>query len=53
VIHAGTTTGGTDGHAGFLIVPWHTAKCAPGQYRVRWTMQGEYREFPVEVKPAK
>ena len=29
---------------------WDTSDVAPGRYRVRWTVKGEYREFPIEVR---
>jgi len=33
-----------------LNVPWQTGDVEPGRYRIRWTLKGEYREFPVEVR---
>ena len=29
---------------------WDTSSVKPGQYRVRWTLKDEYREFPIEVR---
>ncbi len=28
---------------------WDTGELPPGDYRIRWTLQGEYREFPLEI----
>jgi len=35
-----------------LIVnhPWSTGDVKPGRYRIRWTLKGQYREMPVEVR---
>ncbi|MFW6154226.1 MAG: hypothetical protein ACOC95_03320 [Planctomycetota bacterium] len=30
---------------------WNTGDVEPGRYRVRWTLNGEYREFPIEIRP--
>ncbi|MCZ7646855.1 MAG: hypothetical protein M5U26_16460 [Planctomycetota bacterium] len=49
-IRHGPTTGGEDGRAGILVVDWTPRDLAPGRYRVRWTIQGEYREYPLELK---
>ena len=49
-IFSGKTTGGTDGREGILLVPWDAKDAVPGAYRVRWTLKGEYREYPVTVK---
>jgi hypothetical protein len=43
------TAGGTDGRAGLLIFKWDGGGARPGAYRVRWTLKGEYREFPVRL----
>lgn len=37
-------------HAGIHITKWDTATVIPGNYRIRWTLNDEDREFPVVVK---
>ncbi|MDP8245167.1 MAG: hypothetical protein P9L94_13870 [Candidatus Hinthialibacter antarcticus] len=36
--------------AAALIFPWKISDVAAGDYRIRWTMNGDYREFPVTVQ---
>ena len=49
-IFKGETEGGQDGHAGILIREWDGSGAEPGEYRVRWRLADDYREFPVTVK---
>lgn len=35
---------------GILNLTWDTKDTKPGRYRVRWTLKGEYRDFPIEVR---
>jgi hypothetical protein len=47
--------GGGDGLAGIHIFPWDGSdplhkQTFRGDYRIRWTFMGEYREFPVKVE---
>lgn len=49
-IYNGNTTGGLDGREGLLIHKWQLNNVQPGDYRVRWTLKGEYREYPLLVK---
>lgn len=37
-------------NAGIQIVKWDTNGISSGKYRIRWILNGEYREFPVVVK---
>jgi len=36
--------------AGLLIYHWDNKDVLPGEYRARWTLKDEYREFPIMVK---
>jgi hypothetical protein len=47
--------GGGDGLAGIAIFPWDGSdpekkQSFTGDYRIRWTFGGEYREFPVKIQ---
>jgi hypothetical protein len=35
---------------GIFNLTWTAKDVAPGRYRVRWTLKGEYRESPIEVR---
>jgi hypothetical protein len=36
--------------AGICNLPWDAKDVVPGQYRVRWTLKGEHRDFPITVQ---
>jgi len=35
---------------GYLNLTWDTGDAAPGNYRVRWSLKGEHRDFPITVQ---
>jgi hypothetical protein len=49
-IFSADTPAGLDGREGIIIHKWKPEGTAPGEYRVRWTIRGEVREYPVTVK---
>jgi len=36
--------------AGLLIIKWDGKELSPGDYRIRWTLKDQYRDFPITVK---
>ncbi len=36
-------------NARILIHQWDTDDIQPGEYLIRWTLNGEYREFPIHI----
>ncbi len=36
--------------AGVFIQPWNPTDLKPGAYRVRWSLHGDYREFPITIQ---
>jgi len=35
---------------GVFNLTWQTKDTAPGRYRIRWTLRGEHRDFPITVR---
>ncbi len=42
--------GKSDDSEGLLIIPWDHPAVAPGEYRIRWTVKNDYREFPITLQ---
>lgn len=39
-----------DDGAAVMIVPWSANDIKPGNYRIRWSLGDDYREFPITVQ---
>jgi hypothetical protein len=55
VLYDNGMTGGTDGTRGVFVMQWDGTNVlgksvSPGQYVIRWTLNGAYREIPVWVR---
>lgn len=55
VLYDNGMTGGTDGTKGVFVMHWDGSNVrgksvSPGQYVIRWTLNGTYREVPVWVR---
>ena len=55
VLYTGDETGGPSGHEGVTLYRWDGvdpdgAETYSGGYRIRWTRNGQYREFPVTIQ---
>ena len=49
-IFKGKTSGGPDGKEGLLLIKWNAKDTATGKYRVRWTLNEEYRDALLTVR---
>lgn len=45
-----TLRGETLQKAGLFNLSWDAKDAKAGRYRVRWTLKGEYRDFPIEIR---
>ena len=49
-LYDGLIAGGDDGLQGLFWLDWHDGTLEPGTYSVRWTLDDEYREYPIEKR---
>lgn len=48
ILYEGRITGGDDGLQGLFWSDWRDETLETGAYTVRWTLDDEYREYPIE-----